>query len=774
MGCPHAGCVGPEIALSRATTTPLPATLRPVHLSAPRRARVSAVIDVVRRARRRLWWAGALGRLAYVAAPAMLAYAGWALAARAGLWPAAWDVGAALVLAIAGLLGVAWAMGRRPGWLAAAGALDLRVGGGDHISTALDLARQGRDDPFAMLQARHAESAAAGLDLVALLPMPRPAGLGWVVAGAVAAMLALVVPQVWLLGDRIDGQRADGLLLDLPPGHAGVVVAAELLGADALELLRADAELIADVAAQVDDAPTRAWLHRVKGVLEDVESGKLDRRAALAKLAELEAERPEPPEQARSGDPSGDPNQPVSREAAAAAERDRDRAVQKALSKAVEKAIEAAPEGATRDELERAAKKGDLGLMAKALEKLADRDMSDKELEGWVKAAEKLAKALGAKEVPKQFQQLADRIRRLEQKRQQQGGLTPAENRRLHNARRAMDALRREHGDVAGAGRQLQRLERGARQAADEMRRMQQERSRIDRQKGGGAEGEARRQQQRKALAGQVRQQMQRAAQEMRRQGQGQRERQARRIGDGRLRDLRQALRRAGERGRSQRRDFADRARGQQSKGQRGEEGGGKQGEEEGRDAQSGQRGEPRDGAGKQGRAAAEAAAKERAAARRRQAAGQGESGGPSQPGGSGRKRSTRLGQGELSDDRRMQQMADGQQLQQQGGGDGGRGKTYGHEDGRDLEGKGARKGTARTEQVRGKHGEGPSTKDVFVDAARKGFARTGWREVYSEYAEVAQEMLEKESLPPGRKAMVRRYYELIRPRAAQTQRSTR
>ncbi|MCB9738090.1 MAG: hypothetical protein H6747_02405 [Deltaproteobacteria bacterium] len=755
--------------MSRAATTPT--ELRPNRLDAAVSARVAGLIRVAARARRRIWLGRASRRLAWVVAPLLTVYAVWALAARATWLAAEADGNVAIAAAIGLVGGLLWMLWRRPGWLEAAATLDDRGAGGDRVSTALDLARQGRADPWARVQAQEATQWAEGLDLPALLPMPRPQGIGWAAAAAALAALALFLPQALLLGDSLDARPAEGLQLALPPGHAGVVVAAELLGADALELLRADAALLADVESQVDDAPTRRWLRDVRRVIEDVEAGAIDRREALARLAELEAARPEPPEQRPTE--GEDSKEPTSREAAGADERDRDRAVKNALGKAVEQSLDVAPKSAEREDLRKAAKEGDLGAMAKVLEKLADRDMSDKELEGWVKAAEKLAKALGVKQVPKQFDELAEKIRRLEQKRREQGGLTPMEQRRLHNARRALDALRREHGDVAGAKHQLQRLERGARQAADEMRRMQQERGRLDKQRGGSAEDQSRRAAQRKQMAKDIRQQMQRAANEMRRQGEGQRSRQARRIGDSRLRDLRQALRR-GASSDKDRRDFSKRARGQQAQqgqqGQQGEQGSGEQGDSE-RQAQQGKPGEQgKDGAQGQGRETAEQAARRRAAQReaaeRRQAQqGQQGEGGRKRPGAglnpTGR---IKLGAGDMPDNSRMRQMA-GQG--KPGGAGKGQGEGYGEGEGGAESGTAKRIGAARTEKVRGQQGDGPSTKQVFVDAARKGFAKTGWRDVYAEYSEVAEEMLEKESLPPGRKAMVRRYYELIRPRGS-------
>ena len=71
----------------------------------------------------------------------------------------------------------------------------------------------------------------------------------------------------------------------------------------------------------------------------------------------------------------------------------------------------------------------------------------------------------------------------------------------------------------------------------------------------------------------------------------------------------------------------------------------------------------------------------------------------------------------------------------------------------------------ARTEKVTGVHGKGPSIKKVFTDAARHGFAKKGWRAVYADYSAVAEEMLDSESIPTGKQSVVRRYFELIRPR---------
>lgn len=766
---------------------------RPSQLDAALTLRVAGALRLVRAARRRTLLQVVTRRLLWPVLIGVAAFAVWALGARLG-WvhadtDAIWTIAAGLVL----LGGVAAAFVQRVDWMEIAAQVDQRAGNGDRLSTALELAAAGRSDAWAIVQAAEAERAAPAIVVTTLFPIRLPQLWPALPLIAVLCVLAVFVPLDGLRDPDV-GRREVGVMLALPPGHAGVVVAAELLGADAIELLRADAALLEEVEAQVDDAPTKKWLGDVRRVLLDVESGALDRRQALEKLAELEAARPNAPERAAEAgsEESG------SREAAGAAERDRDRAVQKAMTEAVKQSLDVAPPGELKEEMKKAAEKGDLSGLAKLVEKLADRDMSDKELEGWIKTAEKIAKTLGLRSTPKEFQELADKVRRLEEKRNAQGGLDAADQRRLSNARRAMDALRREHGDVPGAQRTLQTLERATRSAADEMRRAQDERGRLA--KGGkGAADEARREQERKQLREQIGRQMQRAADEMGRQGQGQRDRQAGRVGDSRVRDLRDALRRAGERD-GGRKDFEKRARDEreQAGGKQGE--GGEKGDDKGdgegagqRQAQGGREQAERDAknrrqAGQSGDSKAEAGDKDptrrgsgRADDRKdglgddglgdKQQADKGPKGdkggdpsGRDRPGAKGKSsgQKLRLGEGDMPDNSRMRQMADSQP----GGGGAGQGEGYGEGAGPELgEGKVKGASAARTEKVKGEQGDGPSIKRTFVDAARRGFAKTGWRDVYSEYAEVAEEMLDKEALPPGRKALVRRYYELIRPR---------
>ncbi len=794
-----------------------PCALQPRSLSPELAARVAAPLAQVAAARRRLYLQTFVARLIPVAAVALAALALWACLGRLAVLGPDQDApsfAAIAALAALGVLAAAWQ--RRP-WLAVAAELDARASGQDRLATALELAARGRRDAWAQVQAAGATAWARRLDVPRLFPWRWPARLPWLALAAIACGLAFAAP---LPGRGIgpDAAITTGLALHWPSSQVSLQAAADLLGQDAMELLQVDVEVLNDIEAQVHDEPTRRWISGVRAVLQDVQGGAIDRRDALSRLAALEAARPEAPERqadpaatqsaggkdepsagSSNGEPGSDANAEAqkaaeaerSREQAAAAERDRDKAVQKVVSDALKEALTAAPAGGDKEEMKKAADKGDIGALAKLVEKLADREMSDKELEGWVKTAEKLAKQLGIKSVPKEFNDLAEKVRRLEQKRASQGGLDAADQRRLHNARRALEQLRRDQGDVAGAQSTLQRLERGAKAAADEMRRDQQERGRLARPGEGGEAGKAGREQQRQALKQEIQKQLQRASDELRRESQGQQDRQARRVADGRIRDLRDALQRSSQ-SRQQGQGFERRAAGKGDSdgksGERGEKSGSKGGSREEAESAARQRQLERKGQGEQGAPGGKGErereeAKSRAEAlgddglgERKQGAGElaegKRPGGKGQPGAAGREGGKagqrqgaskfRLGGGSLDDDSRMAKL--GEQAPSVAGTGGQRGGDAQGDDNLGV-GEARKAGGARTEKVAGAHGDGPSIKRTFVDTARRGFAKTGWADVYGDYKDVAQEMLDKESLPPGRRALVRRYYELIRPR---------
>jgi hypothetical protein len=73
--------------------------------------------------------------------------------------------------------------------------------------------------------------------------------------------------------------------------------------------------------------------------------------------------------------------------------------------------------------------------------------------------------------------------------------------------------------------------------------------------------------------------------------------------------------------------------------------------------------------------------------------------------------------------------------------------------------------GTRRNMRVEGEASEGPSRSEVILGAADRGFASTPYRDVYTDYEDHAEEVLERDEIPSGYRFYVRRYFQLIRPR---------
>ncbi|HVU04458.1 MAG TPA: hypothetical protein VHE30_22025 [Polyangiaceae bacterium] len=61
--------------------------------------------------------------------------------------------------------------------------------------------------------------------------------------------------------------------------------------------------------------------------------------------------------------------------------------------------------------------------------------------------------------------------------------------------------------------------------------------------------------------------------------------------------------------------------------------------------------------------------------------------------------------------------------------------------------------------------GQGDSTSQVIYGAAERGFVGRGYKKVYADYENVAEEVLGHDEIPPGYRFYVRRYFQLIRPR---------
>ena len=61
--------------------------------------------------------------------------------------------------------------------------------------------------------------------------------------------------------------------------------------------------------------------------------------------------------------------------------------------------------------------------------------------------------------------------------------------------------------------------------------------------------------------------------------------------------------------------------------------------------------------------------------------------------------------------------------------------------------------------------GQGRTNAQSIRAAASEGFASRSYKRVYRRYRTVAEEHVAKESIPDGKRAYIRRYFQLIRPR---------
>lgn len=730
--------------------------------------RAPTALRSLRRAQRRLWWQRFSLRMVRVAWLPVMAGALALALTRWAVLPQRLDLPTDIVVAALAAASLGFALWHRVALQQTAVRLDAAANSHDSLATAVYLASTQRSDGWAQVQADYAEKLAARLQIPLLLPWPRLGGWGSALLSlAVLAAAMLAPPQPLQPWQPV--RPASGVMPELPSAPEAFASAQQAIGEDQAQLLTADARLLREIEEQLTDPATRKWIHDLREVVQAVQEGRIDKRQALEQLAALEAAKPQKPELDAALDgaknPEGSQGQAADRDPQEA-ERQRDVAARNAVLDATKQAMAEAPEGEDKKALEKALEQGDLGLVAKALEKLAEKDLDAKTIEKWRKTLEKFADALKDAKVPKKLEELAKKIQRLEQQRAEQGGLNPSDQRRLQEARREAEQLRRDHGDPQAAQRQVQRLERQARQAADEMRRASEQSSRLGKsgQQGDkgqkGQQGEQGQQGQQGGKGQQaMKEAMRQAADELRRQDEGQKSRQAQRIGESRMRDLREALsREQNQRGQDRRGQPSEQPGGLQE----GDEPGGRQaaGKERLQKGQSGSKKQSQD-QHNSGDPAGEPSPEG------------GQPGQGEKSGAAGKKREFRLGSKGLGDksrtelinegyEKRSGQRGSGGQGQQQGDGGSQAGTTPGQKDG---QGKKIGMQAARTEKLKGQQGSGPDVKQTFLDAARKGFSRQGWKEVYAEYSQVAEDMLDKEGLPAGRKALVRRYFEKIRPR---------
>ncbi len=350
--------------------------------------------------------------------------------------------------------------------------------------------------------------------------------------------------------------------------------------------------------------------------------------------------------------------------------------------------------------------RGELDRLRRALQRAADNRPEDRSEE--------------IREREEEIQRLLQRQR--EQNRQE----SEQERRLLQRRQRDLDRLRRESQEQQERQRQLDRLQRELEQAAQQLGQDQQDQAAQDLDQGAPDLNRMAREQMSNEEMQRLQQQLQQLRELIRRQqqsgGQGQRQQQ----GQGQSRGQGQ--------GQSQMDRFVLRARGQ----------GDGQGTPLGMPGQGGQQGQAQQGQDGQG---------------------QGQNG----QGQEQQQMLTLGGDGQGNAVLEMPGMGQGQGQGQQGQGPArmGPGAGTGH-DATTLDDPTRLGGNHQTVRVEGQQQAGPSRSEVILSSAERGFASRDYQDVYTDYSDHAEDVLERDEIPPGYRFYVRRYFQLIRPREAE------
>ncbi len=639
----------------------------------------------------RLVVAGAVG-LAVVAVAAVLVKTQLLEVARFG----------PIAIGAAGLAGLAFVSGllRRVDDIEAAARLDAAGGLHDRLGSALAFSREASPTAF---QRAAIEDAAKVVTLASpklAAPWLVPAYLGWLAVSGLS--LGGAVAMTWTVGE--DEGRA---LRPLTMAPMAARARPQLVEEDK-ERLEEEAEKLAEVLAVTSDPRAKGFLAELNDLIRALQEGKLSAREAHAKMAALDKARQEWAEEVGEG----------FEETAAQVSRAAEQQLGKRRGdKPLDGALQALREQAWKDaarELER---------LAERVEAKGREPMSDKERKALAREMEQLSRSLESERQREQERLKKDQSR-LKKKEQRLGDrLSPRDRSRLDKNRRELERLEREQAAQSEARRTLERLQRETGRSAEQLS-----------QRGQGMDA-------------QTAEAMRKAAEMLRRMAEQQQGRQQMRAAEGRMVDIKEMLRRAGQQGED---------------GQGGEDGPGGKMKRFEQVAKGGQDGpEGKSGGQKAGQ--------------KGQSGSQGQDGGACEEGG-GQDPITMLseGKGKGGD---MLLLGPGAApggrpggARPASGGDGGDGEQPGSgvgtgHDPRVLGDKTDNDVKTKDGFVAGREGAGASQSRVVFTAAKKGFATRQWREVHQDYSGVVEERLEEQRIPAGQRQYVRRYFDLIRPR---------
>jgi hypothetical protein len=770
------------------------------------------VLWVVKRARRRIAAQRGLGRALVAAALGVLGAAVLLVLIHRGL-AAPGDLllagvgGAALAVA-------AFASGvfRAPSGVGVAARVDAASDNHSALANALAFSETGPTSEMERLAIARGEAASGEARWREAFPW-RFADFGWqagTLGGAIVVLLVVMQLPAWTAEGRVAAAVSPLPELGGPAGAPALTLSEP--GKDALRRLGGgdDEEEAAGQAATERDRELGEALDGLDALIAALLDGELSAEEAFARLADLDASLE------RWEEEVGSPMAGAEDKAAEAAE-----ATLKESRKASEELA------ALLDAMRRKAWREAAEAAERTAGKLGEEGLSKREQEDLAKGLERLAEKLRSERQARRdaLKREEDRLKKKGGERPEER-LTQKERDRLEELQRELEQLSREDKEVSEAMRQLERLARDYEDLARELmkrfnlrgeggagqggergeggQRTASEAGGSEGGEGGAKGGEGQR--------GGPEEALRRAAEMLRKMAAGEEGRGDAEEARARIERLREVLRREGEKAEAQVAGAGEQGEGQQGAGQQGEgqEGAGQQGAgqqgagQQGEDQQgagqqgagqqgAGQQGAGRQGAGQQGagqqgagqegagqqgagqqgagqQGAGQQGAGQQGAGQQgagQQGAGQGQPGGPGdgqgQPGGGGDDGPQVIAETDAPPGAEGAARVDGGE----GAGParvGTAGAGVGHD--KNLLGDPTRlDGKTQAELVRGQQGKGPSTSRILEATAERGFATEGYAEVLQDYRTVVEDALKAETIPPGKRGYVRRYFDLISPR---------
>lgn len=493
-----------------------------------------------------------------------------------------------------------------------------------------------------------------------------------------------------------------------PPERPTVAppIQAELLDRESLEAFEADLEPITADAETAEDVQELS--RALNEILENIADRQISRSDALREIQRLETQLAE----GRPADPE---------------------AMQEALAELGRQLASPETEGAAE-----ALQNNDAGAAANALRESAENidDASRRELQRLRRALERAAQS-PEERLLRQNEAEQERERRLLERESEGNQQSESRRRLLQRRQRRLDSLRREQQALQERRRRLERLRRELNQAAQGLNRNGNQSQAQEALRRAAEELNRRAREQ---MSEEQRQELQRQMQQLRealrrmqqgqQNGNGQNQGGQGQNGQGRQQRLQRFRLAAGGQG-SVRLQLPN-GQGQNGQGQNGQ----------------GQNGQGQNGQGQNGQGQN----------------GQGQNG----QGQNGQGQTLTLGAGNGQSQVQLELPGQGQgQGEGQGQGQGlGEGIGDGHSDDALSEDPSHLGGTHQNSRIQGAGGSGPSRSEVILGASERGFAARNYEEVFTDYENHAEEVLERDEVPPGYRFYIRRYFQLIRPRS--------